>query len=437
MNISIFGLGYVGCVSLGCLAKNGHLVIGVDLNSTKVDFINQGKASIVESEIDRIISRQHKSGNISATTNSLNAVMESSISIICVGTPSTDNGHLELGAIFNVAKEIGTALKSKDSFHVIVIRSTVLPGTNEKVVQIIENASGKKHDTSFAVVSNPEFLREGTAVNDYYNPAYTIVGSDNDKAINSVKEMYKGIKAPFIVTDIKIAELIKYVNNAFHANKIVFANEIGNICKKLNIDSHELMNIFCQDTKLNISPNYLKPGFCYGGSCLPKDLKGLKTIAHDHYLECPNLESIDKSNDLHKKIVLDQIIQFDKRKIGFLGLSFKGGTDDLRNSPVVDILEILLGKGFDIRIFDKNVHIAKLVGANRDYILKKIPYISKFIVSDESEIIKHSDVFIVVNEEDEYRQLLNQVPTDKIIYDLVNIDFDKKNALQNYTGISW
>jgi len=363
--------------------------------------------------------------------------MNSEISIICVGTPSTDNGHLNLGAIFNVAKDIGTALKKKDSFHVIVIRSTVLPGTNEKVAQIIENASGKKIDSSFAVVSNPEFLREGTAVNDYFNPAHTIVGSKNDKAIELVKEMYKGIKAPFITTDVVIAELIKYVNNAFHAYKIVFANEIGNICKKLNIDSHKLMSIFCQDTKLNISPYYLKPGFCYGGSCLPKDLKALKTIAHDNYLDCPSLESIEKSNELHKKVVLDQIIQFDKRKIGFLGLSFKGGTDDLRNSPIIDIVEILLGKGFDIRIFDKNVHIAKLVGANREYILKKIPYISKFIVSDEREIMEHSDVYIVVNVEDEYRRILEKVPMDIIIYDLANIDFGNKKQLPNYTGIAW
>lgn len=437
MRISIFGLGYVGCVSLGCLARNGHQVIGVDSNTTKVDYINNGKATIVEVEIDQIIEQQHKAGRISATTDYVDAIINTEASIICVGTPSTNDGHLDLSAIFIVAEEIGSALKEKDSFHVVLIRSTVLPGTNEKVNSILEEASGKKRDSSFSVVSNPEFLREGSSVRDYYNPAYTIIGSDNEKAIRYVKEIYKDINAPFIVTDIKIAELIKYVNNAFHASKVVFANEIGNICKKLNIDSHKLMDIFCQDNKLNISPYYLKPGFCYGGSCLPKDLKALKTIAHNNYLECPSLESIEKSNETHKKIILDQIISFGKEKIGFLGLSFKDGTDDLRNSPIIEILEILLGKGFDIRIYDKNVHIAKLVGANREYILRKIPYVSKFIVGKEDEIINHSEVIVVVNKEEQYSRILNKVLDNKIIYDLVNIDFNNKRVSLNYKGLAW
>lgn len=437
MNVSIFGLGYVGCVSLGCLAKNGHTIVGVDLNKTKVDFINQGKAPIIEQDIDELISEQHKAGRISATTDVHEAVANSQVSIICVGTPSTDNGHLDLNAIFNVAKEIGSCLKQKQAFHVIAIRSTVLPGTNEKVTEILEDASDKKRDDSFAVVSNPEFLREGTAVKDYFNPPYTIVGSNNENAVELIDRLYRDIEAPFIATDIKVAELMKYVNNAFHATKVVFANEIGNICNKIGVDSHELMSIFCKDTKLNISPYYLKPGFSYGGSCLPKDLKALKTIAHDHYLECPTIESIEKSNENHKRVVLDQILQFGKEKIGFLGVSFKGGTDDLRNSPIVDILEVLLGKGFDVRIFDQNVQVAKLVGANKDYILKKIPFIAKFIVSTEDEIISHSDIIIIVNHDKDFQPLLNRIPRHKIVFDLVNYDFEKKSELDNYKGLSW
>jgi GDP-mannose 6-dehydrogenase len=437
MNISIFGLGYVGCVSLGCLARYGHHVIGVDLNQTKVDFLNSGKPSIVENEIGEIIAQGHRDNLIRATTDGQEAVLESDISIICVGTPSTNNGHLNLNAIYRVGEEIGKALKSKDEFHIIVIRSTVLPGTNAEMTRIIQEYSGKEPDTDFAVVSNPEFLREGTAVKDYINPPYTLIGSNNQRAIKTIKQMYNGTNAPFIATDIKIAELIKYVNNAYHANKVTFANEIGNICKKLSIDSHRLMEIFCLDTKLNISPYYLKPGFAYGGSCLPKDLKALRTIAHDFYLECPMIENIDRSNEYQKNLAADQIIQYGKEKIGFLGLSFKGGTDDLRNSPIVDIIEILLGKGYDVRIYDKNVHFSKLVGANRDYILKKIPFVSKFIVDRSEEIINHSDLIVIVNNDKEFIDILKEVPDSKMIYDLVNLKNEDLLAKPNYTGISW
>jgi GDP-mannose 6-dehydrogenase len=437
MNVGIFGLGYVGCVSLGCLARNGHRCIGVDLNATKVDFINSGKASVVEGEIEAIIHQCCRQGNISATTDSLYAVYHSDISIICVGTPSTNNGHLDLSAIFKVAEEIGKGLREKDRFHVVVIRSTVLPGTNHRVKEIIAKVSGKAAETHFAVVSNPEFLREGSAVKDFYCPPYTLVGTANAQAIAMLRQLYRDIDAPFIVTDVKVAELVKYVNNAFHACKIIFANEIGNICKKMDVDSHKLMEIFCQDKKLNISPYYLKPGFAYGGSCLPKDLKALKTIAHDHYLECPVLETIERSNEFQKKVVLEQIIEFGKEKIGFLGLSFKSGTDDLRNSPILDVIEILLGKGFDVRIYDKNVHFSKLMGANKEYILKKIPFVSKFLVKNLDALIDHSEVIVVVNREKEFEDILNRLAPERLIYDLVNIDFEGKNRMKNYVGLAW
>lgn len=437
MNISIFGLGYVGCVSLGCLAKNGHQVIGVDLNETKISFINEGKSPIVENEIDDIIANQRKLGKILATNDTIYAVKNSEVSFICVGTPSTPNGHLDLGAIYRVSEEIGKGIREKNSFHIVVIRSTVFPGTNEKISKIIQKVSGKEINKEFSVVSNPEFLREGTAVKDYYNPSFTLIGSNNEKAIEMMKQIYEEIESPIIVTDIKIAEMIKYVNNAFHALKIVFANEIGNICKKQGIDAHRLMDIFCMDTKLNLSPYYLKSGFAYGGSCLPKDLKALRTIAHDYYLECPLLENIERSNEIQVKLVLDQLIQFNKQRMGFLGLSFKAGTDDLRNSPIIDIIEQLLGKGISIKIYDKNVHFSNLLGANREFILGKIPYISNFITDDPNEIIQDVDVIIVVNKEEEFKNILNNIPEDKIIYDLVNIDFENKEKMKNYTGIAW
>ncbi|MFX0142407.1 MAG: nucleotide sugar dehydrogenase, partial [Candidatus Hodarchaeota archaeon] len=375
--------------------------------------------------------------SIRATVNSFDAIKNSEVSIICVGTPSTNDGHLDMSTIFKVAKDIGESIKNKDAFHVVIIRSTVLPGTNEKVKQTIQTVSGKTGDKHFAVVSNPEFLREGTAVKDYYNPPFTLIGATSKRAIDKLKLLYKHIDAPFITTDIKIAEMIKYVNNAFHAQKIIFANEIGNICKKLEIDSHKLMEIFCMDTKLNISPYYLKPGFAYGGSCLPKDLKALRTIAHDNYLECPVLDNIERSNEFQKRLVLEKIIQFEKDKIGFLGLSFKAGTDDLRNSPILDVIEILLGKGFDIRIYDNNVNISKLTGANKEYILKKIPYVSKFLVDKPEVIIDYSDLIVVVNKEKEFADILNKVPEEKTIYDLVNIEFKNKEKKKNYSGVAW
>jgi GDP-mannose 6-dehydrogenase len=437
MNISIFGLGYVGVVSLGCLAQNGHRVIGVDVNAPKVELINKGESPIVERGIGEIINRQKNEGRISATTDGIEAVKFTDVSFICVGTPSGPNGHTDTAAVLKVTEEIGKGIMEKESFHVVVIRSTVPPGTNDKVAQIIETSSGKRKNRDFAVVSNPEFLREGTSVKDYYSPPFTLIATESSLATEKMKEVYRDIKAPFIVSDIGVAEMIKYVNNAFHALKITFANEIGNICKKLNIDSHKLMEVFCMDSKLNLSPYYLRPGFAYGGSCLPKDLKALKTIARDKYVDCPVIENIERSNDLQKQIVLEQILAFDKKEIGFLGLSFKAGTDDLRNSPIVDIIEQLIGKGFNVRIYDRNVHLSQLIGANKEYILRKIPYISQFITDSPQEIIEKSEVLVVVNKENDFKELINNAPDKKHIYDLVNLNYDKGRKKQRYIGISW
>ena len=437
MKISIFGLGYVGSVSLACLAENGHEVIGVDVNQAKVDCINRGQSPIIENGLEQLIREQRAKDRISATTDIEAAVLGTDISFICVGTPSTARGHLDLDGIMRVSRDIAGGIARKGRFHVVAIRSTVLPGTNETVTGIIETVSHKVNGKDFAVVSNPEFLREGTAVKDYLNPPYTLVGASCPQAVEMMKVVYAGVHAPVILTGIRVAELIKYVNNSFHALKIGFANEIGNICKHLNIDSRDLMDVFCRDTKLNISPNYLKPGFAYGGSCLPKDLKALCTIAHDGYLKCPVLESIDLSNEHQIDIALERILEFGKQRVGFLGLSFKEGTDDLRGSPIIGILEKLLGKGFDVRIYDKNVQLSKLVGANREFILQRIPLISRFIFDDVGDVIANSDLIVVVNDDAGFRSVLDEIPRDKIIYDLVNIPFRGRSENPNYYGIAW
>jgi GDP-mannose 6-dehydrogenase len=434
MNISIFGLGYVGCVSVGCLAQFGHRVIGVDVNPNKVELINNGKPTIIEKDIDKIIAEQFNNGRISATRDFRKAVMESTVSIICVGTPSTPHGHLNLDYIFKTAGEIGEALKQKNEFHVVVIRSTVLPGTNRKLGEVIESVSGKKRNEDFTVVSNPEFLREGSAVKDYFNPPVTVIGSDNEKAIEIMKKIYSELNAPLVVKEIKVAEIIKYVNNAFHALKITFANEVGNICKNIGIDSHDVMDLFCMDTQLNLSPYYLKPGFAYGGSCLPKDLKALKTLAHDNYLISPVLNSIENSNQNQKKIALGMITSTGKRKIGILGLSFKVGTDDLRYSPIVEVTEHLFGKGYEIIIFDENVNLSKITGTNKEYIDFHIPHLSELIEPNLDKVFINSEILVVTQKDKRFNNLASRFP-EKIIIDLARIDGDHQAS--NYEGICW
>jgi GDP-mannose 6-dehydrogenase len=437
MRISIFGLGYVGSVSLGCLALNGHEVVGVDVTQAKVDCVNAGKSPIIEPGLDLVIAEQRAAGRISATTDLASAVSGTDVSFICVGTPPTGRGHLNLEGIFRVGRDIAAAIGRKDSFHVIAIRSTVLPGTNRRLAEIIEAESRKVDEKDFAVVSNPEFLREGTAIGDYLRPPYTLVGSSSPAAVELMKEVYRGLDAPFLSTDIGVAELIKYVNNSFHALKISFANEIGNICKELGVDSHRLMEVFCRDTKLNISPYYLKPGFSYGGSCLPKDLKALCTIAHDSYLKCPVLESIDPSNEYQKNRALERILQLDQRRVGFLGLSFKEGTDDLRGSPIVDIVEKLIGKGFEVKIYDRNVQVSQLVGANREFVLQRIPLISRYICEDANDVVNNSDLIVVVNNDPDFKPILDGLPADKLVFDLVNIEYRGRAGSHGYDGIAW
>ena len=435
MNISIFGLGYVGCVSLGCLAKNGHYVIGVDTNPAKINQINSGKATIIEKEVDTIIAEQRSAGHISATDNVTEAISGSDISIIAVGTPSSDKGHLNLQFIFKVAENIGEALRNKSSFHIIAIRSTIMPGTCDKVAAEIEKISGKKRNVDFAIVDNPEFLREGTAVHDYYNPPLTLIGSDNPVAAEKVADLYRQLPAEIVITDLKTAEIMKYINNTYHALKISFGNEVGNICAELGIDSHKVMDIFCKDKQLNISPYYFKPGFAFGGSCLPKDLKGLQTLAHDLYVEIPLIESINRTNEIQIQRAIKLIYKYNNKKLGFLGLSFKAGTDDLRNSPTVSIIEALLGKGCNIAIYDKNINLAMLTGTNKDYIDSRIPHLSSLLVNDPAKLVQDCDIVVINTKEPEFHELVDGID-GKLIIDFVRLD-EALLTRSNYIGINW
>jgi len=434
MKIAVFGLGYVGCVSLGCLANNGHSVIGVDISDFKVDLINSGRPTIVEKDIDELISKYRKEGSITATKDHTRAVKESEVAFICVGTPSLPTGQLNLNQIYKTAEQIGNGLKGKDSFYTIVIRSTVIPGTNEKVGKIIEQFSGKIRNSHFAVVSNPEFLREGTAVNDYYNPSMTVIGTENQYAFELMETIYSQVKAPVIKTDIGVAEMIKYVNNSFHALKIAFTNEVGVISKTLGTDSKKLMDLFVLDNKLNISPAYFKPGMGYGGSCLPKDLKGLSTIAYDNYLKTPLLNSIDESNNIHNNRAFDLVEKFKSKKVGIIGLAFKKGTDDLRYSPAVELVEKLTGKGYSVKIFDKNVVISKLFGSNKSYIEEKLPHISVLLTDSLEDVLNDSETVVLVHKLSEVTEMKHRLK-DKNIVDLAGyVEFGE---LPNYEGIAW
>lgn len=428
-------MGYVGCVGAACCAKLGHHVTGVDISPHKVELINQGRPTIIEKDIEELVKCARASGRLEATCDASYAVENSEISFIAVGTPSSKEGHLNLTYIYKVAQQIGKALKNKNGFHIVAIRSTVLPGTNEKIGRMIEEASGKKRNRDFAVVSNPEFLREGTAVRDYLNPPLTLVGADNETAVEKMRALYQDIPGEFIATDIRVAEMMKYINNTYHALKIVFGNEVGNICKALDVDSHKVMEIFCKDRQLNISPYYFKPGFAYGGSCLPKDSRALRTLARDYYVDVPVINAIEESNEIQKKNAVNIIMEKGRRKIGILGLSFKAGTDDLRCSPIVDVVEVLLGKGFELRIYDKNVKLSEITGTNKDFIMAKIPHLQHFVYDDLDKVATESDVLVVTNREAEFVGLLEKYP-GKIIVDLVRA-WEKVDYAGNYEGISW
>ncbi|HXA48296.1 MAG TPA: UDP-glucose/GDP-mannose dehydrogenase family protein [Burkholderiaceae bacterium] len=436
MKISIFGLGYVGAVSAGCLASDGHEVIGVDPNRTKVELINQGNTPIIEKDIGEMIAAAVKDRLLRATLDVRDAVMSSDISLICVGTPSQINGNLDLSHVRRVCEEIGAAIKEKDAFHVVVARSTMLPGSMRSVViPTLEAASGKKAGVDFGVCNNPEFLREGTAVYDYYNPPKTVIGESDVKAGAMLVTLYEKMDAPLIRTDVETAEMVKYTDNTWHAVKVAFANEIGNICKAIGIDGHKVMDIFCKDEKLNLSSYYMKPGFAFGGSCLPKDVRALTYKAKSLDLDLPLLNSVLPSNRRQIEKGIKMIVDKGSKKVGILGFSFKAGTDDLRESPLVEVIEYLLGKGYELKLYDKNVNLAALTGANQDYILNHIPHISKLMMTSMNEVLEFADTIVIGNGAAEFKNVRAALKPTQVIVDLVRIGTEQSG--EQYDGICW
>ena len=435
MNISIFGLGYVGAVCAGCLSSRGHQVMGVDISQDKIDMINQGKSPIVEPGLEQLLLDGVNRGLLRGTTDVQAAVLATEMSLLCVGTPSKKNGDLDLVYMEAVCREIGMALRDKASRHTVVVRSTVLPGTAKNVViPLLEAASGKRAGIDFGVAVNPEFLRESTAIQDYDFPAMTVIGELDQQSGDLLESLYKGLDAPVIRKSIEVAEMIKYTCNVWHATKVSFANEIGNIAKASGVDGREVMDVVCQDYKLNLSRYYLRPGFAFGGSCLPKDVRALTYRAGQLDVEHPLLASIMDSNRNQVRNAFDLIARQDKRRIGLLGLSFKSGTDDLRESPLVELAEMLIGKGYELTIYDVNVEYARVFGANREYIESKIPHVSSLLCNDLSRVINGADVIVLGNNDDSFAQALD-VAGDKQVIDLVG--FMPHGSNDNQQGICW
>jgi GDP-mannose 6-dehydrogenase len=422
LKLSIFGLGYVGTVCAGCLARDGHEIVGVDPVRTKVDLINSGKPPIVEADIDEIIAEAVKAGRLRATDDSDQAIQDTELSVVCVGTPSQINGNLDLTHVRHVCEQVGQALKNKLERHTVVIRSTILPGTMRRmIIPVLEENSGKKAGVDFGVCNNPEFLREGSAVADFSFPSKTVIGEVDRPSGDKLAELYTKLDAPLIRTEIETAEMIKYIDNSWHALKIGFANEIGNLCKSFSVDAHKAMEIFCLDKKLNISPAYLMPGFAFGGSCLPKDLRALAYSAKLHDLQLPILNSILPSNELQIAKGLQLIMDKGRKRVGILGFSFKAGTDDLRESPMIEVIERLTGKGYDLRIYDKNVNVAKLVGANRDFILNRIPHISKLMVDSIDAVLHHAETVVIGNKAAEFGGIPQRISAGQYLVDFARI----------------
>ncbi len=436
--LSVFGLGYVGCVSSACFAKEGHQVIGVDVSQQKVDMIKSGRPTIVESGIGELVAEMAAAGRLTATTDSADAVARTNISLICVGTPSRSNGSIDLQYVERVCQEIGAAIRNKSARHTVVVRSTVLPGTTQRlVIPTLEAASGKKAGRDFGVCMNPEFLREGTSIRDFYEPPFTLIGTDDVESGAILSALYAGIEAPTHVTSTGVAEMIKYSCNCFHGLKVGFANEIGNICKAFGVDSHEVMRLFCLDTKLNLSPAYLRPGFAFGGSCLPKDLRAITYHARTADVPTPILSATLDSNERQIERAYDMVRATGSRNVGVLGLAFKAGTDDLRESPMVAVVEKLIGKGMNLSIYDREVSDARLIGANRQYIESEIPHIWSLMRGSVDEVLGDAEVVVIGNGSGEFRLIEPKLRPGQIVVDLVRAFGAKTSTSNGYQGICW
>jgi len=437
MKICVLGLGYVGAVSAGCLAKDGHEVIGVDPERTKVDLINAGKTPIIEKDIGEIIHEQVAAGRLRASTEVGDAVRHTDLALVCVGTPSLPNGGIDLTYIKRVCQQIGETIATHPGAPVIVMRSTMLPGTmREVVIPILEKFSGKKAGEEFGLCINPEFLREGTAVHDYYHPPKTVIGEVNRASGDLLASVYAKTPGPMIRTDVDTAEMVKYADNCWHGLKVGFANEVGALCKAIGVDAHRVMEIFCKDQKLNLSPYYLKPGFAFGGSCLPKDLRALLYKAKTLDVSLPILASVLPSNELQIARGVQAVMDKGNRKIGILGISFKAGTDDLRESPMVELTERLIGKGYDIKVYDRNVSLACIHGANREYILNKIPHLSRLMVPTIDEVLAHSQTVVIGNGAPEFVDVPKRIGEGQTVIDFVRVS-DSRTVAGVYEGLCW
>src|SRR5690349_3063959 len=423
MNISIFGLGYVGCVSLACLARDGHDVIGVDVDRTKLELLAAGRTPVVEEGMVDLVAAAAKSGRMRVTDDVRDAVAHSDVSLICVGTPSASNGSQDLSAIHRLAEDLGAALATKPHPHVIVFRSTLAPGTVEEVVRpIVERASGKRDGADFHLCFQPEFLREGTSLRDYDKPPFTIVGANSDYPVELLRSLFGHLPCAFYTTSVRAAEMLKLCCNNFHALKITFANETARLCAALGVDPFEVMDLLCKDTQLNISKAYLKPGYAFGGSCLPKDLRATLYMAKQHDVELPMLGGVLPSNREHVARALDRVLSSGKRRVGMIGLSFKTGTDDLRESPTVTLAEQLIGKGLALSVYDPEVHLSRLLGANKRFIEQHLPHIGKLIHSDIGAVVAQSDVLIVsLSDAGVFEALRSRVGREHLVLDLVRM----------------
>jgi GDP-mannose 6-dehydrogenase len=439
LSISLFGLGYVGSVSSACFAHRGHRVMGVDVSPAKVEMLASGRSPIIEARMSELVAEGHAAGRLEATTDAAKAVRDSEISFVCVGTPSLRSGKLDLSHIEKVAGEIGDALCDKKGHHVVVLRSTVLPGTTEStLIPILEKRSGRRHGTEFSVCYNPEFMREGSAVADFLQPPYTILGALDVRHLAPLRDLYKDLPGPIFETSIPVAEMVKYVSNVFHAVKVGFANEIGTLCKNLGVDTQKVTEIFTSDHKLNISPAYLFPGFAFGGSCLPKDLRAITYRAKELNLSLPLLEALTASNVEHVNRAVEAVLQTNRRKVAMLGLSFKAGTDDLRESPQVQLIKRLLGEGCQVKVWDKDVSLGRLAGSNRQYIEEVIPHIGALLSADLEAVVRFGEVVIVGTKSVDKSQLSGCLDPTQIVIDLVNLDRSRRpDSGAGYEGICW
>jgi GDP-mannose 6-dehydrogenase len=437
MDISIFGLGYVGTVCAACLSSLGHRVTGVDINPDKVALLRGGHAPIVEREVEELVAQGVAEGRLTALTDVARAVRETDLSLICVGTPSRPNGSLDIRAVETVARQIGEAIAAKQAFHSVVVRSTVLPGTvRGRILPILEATTGGSLGERFGLASNPEFMREGSAVWDFRNPPKTVIGELDEATAERLQALYAGLPGPVFRTELEIAEMVKYADNTWHALKVTFANEIGAIAKAAGIDSHALMDIFCADEKLNISRAYLKPGFAFGGSCLPKDARALSAFAVEHDLATPIIQNLMASNRAQIERGVERILASGARRIAFLGFSFKAGTDDLRESPFVEVIERLIGKGRSIRIYDRNVELARLIGANRDYLYGVIPHITDLMVDSIEAALLGADVVVVTANAPEYREVVTLLRPDQVLIDFARLGGAEALG-ERYDGLLW